>query len=118
MQGVFIMEALWGRFCPAQQGLRALIRGGAIGEPLQGDARCAFLADFAHRRLIDPVLGGGGLLDVGMYRLPADVTGCFVRLSVLPATAPYWIAGDVTQPSRRVASSCTQDTGNMQGSTL
>ena len=65
VQGVFIMEALWGRFCPAQQALRALIRSGAIGEPLQGDARCAFLADFAHRRLIDPVLGGGGLLDVG-----------------------------------------------------
>ena len=65
MQGVFIMEALWGRFCPAQQAIRALIRSGAIGEPLQGDARCAFLADFAHRRLIDPVLGGGGLLDVG-----------------------------------------------------
>ena len=59
------MEALWGRFCPAQQALRALIGSGAIGEPLQGDARCAFFADFAHRRLIDPVLGGGGLLDVG-----------------------------------------------------
>ncbi len=46
LQGVFMMEALWGRFCPAQQALRALIRCGAIGEPLQGDARCAFEADF------------------------------------------------------------------------
>jgi len=84
VQGVFIMEALWGRFCPAQQALRALIRSGAIGEPLQGDARCAFLADFAHRRLIDPVLGGGGLLDVGAHRAVSTVFVTLLNPNVVP----------------------------------
>ena len=42
MQGVFLMEGMWSRFFPAEQALRTLLRSGAIGEPLQADARFTF----------------------------------------------------------------------------
>ena len=36
------MEGMWSRFFPAEQALRTLLRSGAIGEPLQADARFTF----------------------------------------------------------------------------
>ena len=44
IQGVFLMEGMWSRFFPAEQGLRSLIQRGAIGEALQADARFTFAA--------------------------------------------------------------------------
>ena len=38
------MEGMWSRFHPAEQALRALLRSGAIGEPLMADARLTFRA--------------------------------------------------------------------------
>ncbi len=65
---VFLMEAMWSRFLPATVRTRELIADGAIGEVRM------LIADFAFRagwnpqsRLLDPALGGGGLLDVGVY---------------------------------------------------
>jgi predicted dehydrogenase len=65
---VFLMEAMWTRFLPGIARVRALIAEGAIGEPRM------LMADFGFRagldpkgRLFDPALGGGGLLDVGVY---------------------------------------------------
>lgn len=66
--GVFLMEAMWTRFLPSMVELRKLLAEGVIGEPRM------VLADFAFRcdgnpasRLMSPALGGGGLLDVGIY---------------------------------------------------
>ena len=42
LQGVFLMEGMWSRFFPAEQALRSLLQRGAIGEPLQADARFTF----------------------------------------------------------------------------
>lgn len=39
------MEAMWSRFHPAEQALRALLRSGAIGEPLLVEARLTFKAN-------------------------------------------------------------------------
>jgi predicted dehydrogenase len=65
---LFLMEAMWTRFLPAMVKVRQLLVGGAIGE-----ARMV-MADFGFRtawnpegRLLNPRLGGGGLLDVGIY---------------------------------------------------
>jgi predicted dehydrogenase len=65
---LFLMEAMWTRFLPALAQVRALLGVGAIGEPR------AVIADFGFRtafdpasRLFDPALGGGALLDVGIY---------------------------------------------------
>ena len=65
---LFLMEAMWSRFFPITFKVRELLRGGVIGEPRM------LTADFGFRtrinpkgRLFDPALGGGALLDVGVY---------------------------------------------------
>lgn len=66
--GVFLMEAMWTRFLPLLLRVRELIAAGEIGELRM------LWSDFGFRtsvnpqsRLFDPKLGGGGLLDVGIY---------------------------------------------------
>jgi predicted dehydrogenase len=67
-RGLFLMEAMWTRFLPAMSRVRQLLADRAIGEPRM------LTADFGFRtrvnpqgRLFDPALGGGALLDVGIY---------------------------------------------------
>lgn len=67
-RGLFLMEALWSRFLPAYTLLADVLADGAIGEPLMVEA------DFGFRRPVDPshrlfdlALGGGALLDLGIY---------------------------------------------------
>jgi predicted dehydrogenase len=70
-RGVFLMEAMWTRFVPAIAEVRRLIGAGAIGEPLSLQAEFGFDASAlppAHRAL-NPALGGGALLDLGIYPL-------------------------------------------------
>jgi predicted dehydrogenase len=66
--GVFAMEAMWTRFQPAVVALRELIADGAIGEvrSVQADLGVARQYDPADR-LFDLALGGGALLDLGVY---------------------------------------------------
>jgi dihydrodiol dehydrogenase / D-xylose 1-dehydrogenase (NADP) len=66
----FLMEAMWTRFNPVMVKVRELLAEGAIGEVRMLYADFGFRADFdpAHR-LFDPSLGGGALLDVGIYPL-------------------------------------------------
>ena len=66
--GVFVMEAMWTRFQPAVVAVRELIADGAIGEVR------SVQADLGIAREYDPVdrlfameLGGGALLDLGVY---------------------------------------------------
>ena len=66
--GVFLMEAMWTRFLPGLAKVRELIATGAIGEPRMLSADFGFRATFdPTSRLFDPHLGGGSLLDVGVY---------------------------------------------------
>ncbi len=65
---VFLMEAMWTRFLPAMQRFFELIEDGAIGEPQLLEVDFGFRAPFdAKARLFNPTLGGGALLDVGVY---------------------------------------------------
>lgn len=67
-QDTFLMEALWTRFLPVTEKALELIASGAIGEVLSIKADFGFKAAFEPRsRLYDPVLGGGALLDIGIY---------------------------------------------------
>jgi predicted dehydrogenase len=75
--GVFLMEALWTRFLPHYLKMRELVDSGAVGE-VKG-----VLGNFGFRpqppvapRLFDPALGGGALLDIGIYLV-------FLAVSVL-----------------------------------
>ena len=69
-RGVFLMEAMWTRFLPAIVKVRQWLDDGAIGEVRMVQADFGFRAGFNPQgRLFDPNLGGGALLDVGIYVL-------------------------------------------------
>ena len=65
---LLLMEAMWSRFLPALVKLRELLAAGAIGEVRMLTADFGFRAGWnPEARLLNPALGGGGLLDVGVY---------------------------------------------------
>lgn len=67
---VLLVEALWTRFLPLYQRIRALIEDGAIGRPvLVGSSFCIRAEPDPDNRWFNPALAGGGLLDVGVYCL-------------------------------------------------
>ena len=66
--GVFAMEAMWTRFQPAVVRLRELVAEGAIGEVRSVQADLGVQRDFDPTdRLFALELGGGALLDLGVY---------------------------------------------------
>ena len=65
---LFLMEAMWTRFIPIIAKAREWIQEGAIGKVRMVTADFGFRASLDETsRLMDPALGGGGLLDVGIY---------------------------------------------------
>jgi predicted dehydrogenase len=67
-RGVFCMEAMWTRFLPAVTYLRELVASGKLGEvrAVYGDL-LAFREFEPSDRLFNPALGGGAVLDLGVY---------------------------------------------------
>ena len=66
--GVFLMEAMWMRFNPLVQQLAELVGSGRLGELRSLTATFGFAAPYdAEGRLWNPELGGGALLDLGVY---------------------------------------------------
>ncbi|MDR1428281.1 MAG: Gfo/Idh/MocA family oxidoreductase [Bifidobacteriaceae bacterium] len=64
----FLMEAMWTRFLPQQIKLRQLIADGALGELVTAWADFgSFNPMDAEGRFYSPNLGGGSLLDLGIY---------------------------------------------------
>jgi len=82
-KGVYLLEALWTRFLPTTNKLKELIDDGVIGEVqsirsdfgfrakgLESVLENPFIAPAAapkRNRILDPALGGGALLDIGIY---------------------------------------------------
>jgi len=68
--GMFLMEAMWMVFQPAFLTINRLIAEGVIGPVRHVQADFGFPADLIlPGRLTDPALGGGALLDIGIYPL-------------------------------------------------
>jgi predicted dehydrogenase len=66
----FLMEAMWTRFLPLIQRTADMIAAGKIGQLKYIRADFGFLAPFQPAsRLYDLRLGGGSLLDIGIYPL-------------------------------------------------
>lgn len=64
----FLMEALWTRFLPTTLKALELIQDGSLGEVHGIKADFGFRAPFnPEGRLYNPALGGGSLLDIGIY---------------------------------------------------
>lgn len=69
-RGLFLMEAMWTRFLPAMAEVRRLVQDGMLGDVRAVAADMGFRADFdPGSRLFAPELGGGALLDVGVYTI-------------------------------------------------
>jgi predicted dehydrogenase len=67
---LFLMEGMWTRFIPAIVKARELVRDGVIGDVRMLHSHFGFRADDDETgRLVAPELGGGSLLDVGIYPL-------------------------------------------------
>ncbi len=65
---IFLMEAVWTRFLPGIEKVLELIQRDEIGRIKILNADFGFKADYnPGSRLFDPFLGGGSLLDIGIY---------------------------------------------------
>jgi predicted dehydrogenase len=84
-KNIFLLEAMWTRFLPAMAKVRQLISEDVIGEVRLVEANFGFRMDFdPDSRLFSAELGGGALLDIGVYPIslasmllgsPVAVTG-------------------------------------------
>ncbi|HZT42852.1 MAG TPA: Gfo/Idh/MocA family oxidoreductase [Chthonomonadaceae bacterium] len=81
----FLMEGMWTRFYPIMAKIRDLLDDGTIGEPRMVQADFGFRVGWdIESRILNLKLGGGALLDVGVYCIslasmifgtPSHVTG-------------------------------------------
>ncbi|MCA1754490.1 MAG: Gfo/Idh/MocA family oxidoreductase, partial [Spirochaeta sp.] len=86
-KGLFVMEAMWTRFLPSMTRIMELIHEGALGTPrvLLADHN-QYIPRSKAVRLHDPALGGGALLDLGVY--PISFASCiFGRPKAVTARA-------------------------------
>lgn len=68
--GVFAMEAMWSRYLPQTSIVEQLLADGALGEIKQVTASFGARFDYSpDNRWFNPALGGGALLDIGVYPL-------------------------------------------------
>ena len=67
-KGVFVAEALWPRYMPVRSLAREVLSSGVIGKPLMVNASLAYNVS-EKERVLRPELGGGALLDLGVYLL-------------------------------------------------
>jgi predicted dehydrogenase len=64
----FLLEGMWIRFLPSMEKLLSLLAVGVIGEIVAIEADVSFKAEYdPANRFYNPALGGGSLLDLGIY---------------------------------------------------
>jgi predicted dehydrogenase len=92
-QQLFFMEAMWTRCNPLIRRLQQLASSGELGEVRQVRADLGFVVDRPPTdRLMDPALGAGALLDMGIY--PLTLAQLFLGTpTVVAATASLSPAG-------------------------
>lgn len=66
--GIFLAEAIWTRYLPMAKILRDFAAGGKIGKITSVTANLGYAVS-QRDRVSNPLLGGGSLLDVGVYCL-------------------------------------------------
>jgi predicted dehydrogenase len=131
--GRFLMEAMWTACHPVVRAVLAGLAEGRFGRPHQLHADLGWRVERpSHDRLVDPALGAGALLDLGVYPLtladlvlgPAEhvaatavLTGSGVDLDVAMATrhaggAVAALTASMSSHSARTASIAT-DTGRL-----
>ncbi|MDE5824053.1 MAG: Gfo/Idh/MocA family oxidoreductase [Lachnospiraceae bacterium] len=67
-KSVFVAEAMWVRYMPMLTTIKGILNSGIIGEPTMLTANLGYpISD--KKRLTEPALAGGALLDLGVYPL-------------------------------------------------
>ena len=98
-RGLFLMEAMWTRFLPHVVEIRRLLAEGALGRvvTVMADHGQWFAFD-PSSRLFAPELGGGALLDLGVYPVSfaSMVLGTPTRIEALVEPAPTGVDGQVS----------------------
>ncbi len=89
-QQTFLMEAFWTRFLPHYLKVKEMVEQGKVGAIQYINAEFGFKPTSpVSQRIYDPALGGGSLLDVGVYPvfLALDLLGKpdFIQASMVPA---------------------------------
>lgn len=86
-KGLLCVEGMWTRLNPAVQAARGVIASGSIGELRSVRSDLSHIFDYhPSHRLFDPEVGGGALLDLGVY--PAALAWLFLgRPDGVEATA-------------------------------
>jgi predicted dehydrogenase len=98
-RGVFLMEAMWMRFLPHIDVVRQVLAAGALGDVHTVFAdHGQFLAPEVLPRLHAPELGGGALLDLGVYPVSfaSLVLGPFASVTAVGTMAPSGVDGHVS----------------------
>lgn len=91
----FLMEAMWTMCLPSMLQAQKLIRDGSIGTPTHLDVTCGFQATAHHSaRLWDQTLGGGALLDMGIYPITL-ATAIWGEPAEFEATSQWSAANNV-----------------------
>lgn len=81
-KGAYVQEAMWSCFMPHYDVIRQVIESGAIGDVTAVIAdHCQYFPFDPEHRLYAPELGGGALLDLGVY----------------PLAFAHWAAGSPTE---------------------
>ena len=67
-KGLYVAEAIWTRYMPSRNMIQELLDSGVIGKPNTLTANLSYVISGV-RRIYDPALAGGALLDIGVYGL-------------------------------------------------
>lgn len=67
-RGLYVAEAIWPRYMPSRTIIDRVLASGVIGRPNILTANLSYVIH-QNRRIVDPALAGGALLDVGVYGL-------------------------------------------------
>lgn len=87
---LFFLEGMWTRFFPAVRHVRALLEQGAIGDVQYVNADMGFVFDADNDRVWKRAMGGGALLDIGIYPL------AFVTLALSSAPEKVTAVGKLS----------------------
>lgn len=95
---LFLMEGLWTRFIPATEKLLELLNQKIMGDLISVSADFGFIAEFnPHGRIYNKALGGGSILDIGIYP---------IYLSLISLGVPTEIKAMARMSSTDVDNSC------------
>lgn len=93
----FLMEAMWTWFIPATMQVQQWIAEGRIGEVRVIQAAFGRNVGTSYPRLLDPALGGGSLLDMGIYPVALSrlILGAPVMVQAVGRLGPTGVDSNV-----------------------